>query len=391
MRRDSRPKGYRSQRVGGLPGGAGERPVVTPIYPASTYRFPTTRRLAEVAGGERGGYFYSRYTNPNSRAVEAALAALEGTEDALVFASGMAAAACTALTFVKAGERLVAFRDLYGGTSGLFEMLRDFGVGVAFVETGDYRTLGREARGARLVWFESPTNPLCKVVDFAKVAQVGKQAGAITAIDATFGSPFNQKPARFGIDLVMHSATKYLGGHSDLTAGTVAGRRALTERIEKTRRHLGGVLDPQACWILERSLKTLDVRMERINASALAVARFLRRSNKVAAVHYPGLPSHPEHSLARRQMKGFGGMMSFEIRGGDGAAFRFADRLRVVSLAASLGGVESLVSHPVLTSHRLSPEERLRFGIRPGLVRLSVGIEPKETLIEDLRKALEGR
>ena len=369
-----------------------EGPVVSPIVPASTFRFPDTAAFAAVGSGKREGYFYTRYSNPNFRSVEERLAALEGTERALVFGSGLAAISAALLAHLKAGDLVVSTRDLYGGTTAVFELLRRFGVRIETVGLDDFGAIEREVgRGARLLYTETPTNPLVRVVDLPRLAAVARKAGALLACDATFSSPYNQRTAEFGVDLVLHSATKYLGGHGDLLGGVVAGSASHLAPVERARRVLGGVIEPAGAWMLERSLKTLGLRVARQNENGLRVAQFLKSAKGVKRVHYPGLPDHPDHAIARAQMKGFGGVVSFEVDGGLDGASRVADRLRLIALAPSLGGVESLVSQPALSSHAmLSPPARREAGIDEGLVRVALGIENAEDLIADLARALHG-
>lgn len=366
---------------------------VTPIYMTSTFAFATTDDLAAVSRGERPGNFYTRYGHPNQRAAEEKLAALEETEAALVFSSGMAAISTSLLAHLRPGDRLVAFRDLYGGTLAFIrEVLIPFGIAVDWVDVGDDRALETAlARPAKVVYTETPTNPVLKVVDLGNVARLARKAGALSFVDITFASPCNVKPIRLGLDLAIHSATKYLSGHADLTGGAVAGPRAVVERIAPLRKLLGGILAPHDAWLLERSLKTLPLRMERHNRNGQAIAEFLSTHPAVKAVHYPGLPSHPGHAIAKREMRGFGGVVAFEAKGGLAAAKTFADRLKLATLAPSLGGVETLVSHPVFTSHAgLTPEERRKAGIPDGLVRVAVGIEDAADLVADFTRALEG-
>jgi cystathionine beta-lyase/cystathionine gamma-synthase len=287
---------------------------------------------------------------------------------------------------------VVAQRDIYGGVNKfLSQWLPKMGIETTFVDTIEYEQHARAIRpNTKLLYLESPTNPTLRIVNFKKVAALAKQHGLISMIDATFGTPINQHPAEFGIDLVMHSGTKYLGGHTDLICGAVAGRRALIERIWETRTTLGNCMDPHASWMLVRGLKTLAVRVARQNENALQVAEFLAEHAKVRSVNYPFLKSHPQYALAREQMAGGGGMVSFEVEGTGDDARRVSEAMRLFTLAPSLGGVESLVSIPVLTSHAMIPaEERARMGVTEQLIRLSVGIENADDLVADLEHALE--
>jgi cystathionine gamma-synthase len=368
-------------------------PVATPVHTSATYRFDNIRDLAEAnAGRERKDSFYSRYGNVNFSAVEDRVASLEGAEASLVFASGMAAITSVMLTFLKPGARLLALSEIYGGTVAMIrDVLIPWGASVELLDLGDRAGWEREAaRGAAIVYIESPTNPLCHVADLSWFAQIAKKAKALLVCDATFASPINQQTIALGADLSLHSATKYLGGHSDLLGGVVSGARPLIERLELTRRRTGCVADPEQAWRLERSLKTLHLRVTQQNATALAIAQFLEKRPEIERVHYPGLPSHPHHALAKKQMKGFGGMLAFDLKAGVRAARRFAEALRVVAIAPSLGGVESLISPPVHTSHHfLSPEERKNLGIEDGSLRLSVGAEDPADLLRDLERGFD--
>ena len=363
----------------------------TPIFQQATFGTPTARRMLELGEGTRAGNFYMRYDHPNYREVERKVAALEGAPGALLFGSGMAAITTAVLARVKAGDHIVSTESVYGGTYGFFSgLLPRLGVRVDWVDGGDLGAVRAALRSRpRLLYAESPVNPTLTVLDVAALARAAKAAGVPMYLDATFASPVNQQPVKLGVSLVLHSGTKYLGGHSDLMAGLVAGSRALLAPIEAHRRVLGGVADPHQAWLLARGLRTLTLRVARQNEVALAVARHLERHPRVRRVLYPGLKSHPQHALARRQLRGFGGMVTFEVRGGLKAASRVAERLKLIQLGPSLGGVESLVSLPVLTSHvRVPAEARRRLGISEGLLRLSCGIEDPADLVADLDQAL---
>ncbi|HWZ77115.1 MAG TPA: aminotransferase class I/II-fold pyridoxal phosphate-dependent enzyme, partial [Candidatus Sulfotelmatobacter sp.] len=318
--------------------------------------------------------------------------ALEGTEAALVFASGMGAITTTILSLLKAGDHIVAQRDLYGGVTKFFsEWLPKLGIETTLVDTTEYEQHERAIRpNTKLLYLESPTNPALHIVDMKKMAALAKQHGLISMIDSTFGTPMNQHPAEYGIDLVMHSGTKYLSGHADLTCGVISGRRDLIEQVGETRKTLGNCMDPHAAWLLIRGLKTLAVRVARQNENALRVAEFLEQHAKVRRVHYPFLKSHPQYAIVRQQMSGGSGMVTFEVDGSGDDARRVSEAMKLFTLATSLGGVESLVSIPVLTSHAMiSAEQRAQMGITEQMVRLSVGIESVEDQIEDLERALE--
>lgn len=366
-------------------------PLTSPVYRATTFLFESAADLEAWNEGRSRQYLYSRYANPTVVATEDKLAALEGAERALIFSSGMAAVATTIMGLVQAGDEVVCPAALYGGTFHLLQdLLANFGVGSRFVEL-DALSDPSHVFGARtkLFWFESPVNPVLRCLDVRALAAASRERGVLSVIDNTFASPVNQQPLALGVDLVMHSATKYLGGHSDITAGAVAGPANLVAQIERARRLLGTVLEPQAAHDLGRSLKTLAVRVERHNANAMALAAFLEADPRVSRVLYPGLTSHPDHTLARRQMQGFGGMICIDLGGDFGRACRVYDALRVFKRAASLGGVESLCSLPVLTSQAGYTDEQLaRAGVTRGMLRLSVGLEDVADLKDDLDQAL---
>jgi cystathionine beta-lyase/cystathionine gamma-synthase len=321
------------------------------------------------------------------------VAALEGVDAALTFSSGMGAITTTIMALLKGGDHIVAQRDIYGGTHKfLSQWLPKFGVETTFVDTTDYQQHEQAIRpNTKLLYVESPTNPSIRVVDLQRIASLAKQQGLISMIDSTFGTPINQRPAEYGLDLIMHSGTKYLGGHTDLICGVVAGRKELIDKILATRTTIGNCMDPHASWMLVRGMKTLAVRVARQNDNALRVAEFLEQHAKVRRVHYPFLNSHPQQALARAQMSGGGGMVSFEVDGTGEDARRVSEALRLFTLAPSLGGVESLVCIPVLTSHLSVPEEeRRKMGVTEQMIRLSVGIESAHDLVADLENALKG-
>jgi len=364
-------------------------PVSAPIYQTSTFEVTDNDEQVRVTGTDR---YYTRWGNPTVTRAEEALAELEGTEGARVFASGMGAITSTVLALLKSGDHIVAQRDIYGGVTKFFAgWLPKLGIETTLVDTTDYAQYERAIRpNARLIYVESPSNPSLRVIDFARIAGLAKKRGLISMIDSTFGTPVNQHPAEHGIDLVMHSGTKYLSGHADLTCGVVCGRRELMQQLWETRTTLGNCMDPHAAWLLIRGLKTLAVRVQRQNENARRVAEFLEHHAKVRRVFYPFLESHREHSIARRQMTGGGGMVTFEVEGTGEDARRAAEAMQFFTLATSLGGVESLVSIPVLTSHAMiSAEQRERMGVTEQMIRLSVGIENSDDLIADLEQALE--
>jgi cystathionine beta-lyase/cystathionine gamma-synthase len=364
-------------------------PLATPIFQTSTFEVTDNDEQLRATHTD---HFYTRYGNPTNTVAEETVAELEGVDAAQTFASGMGAITTTIMALLKAGDHIVAQRDIYGGTTKfLSQWLPKFGIETTLVDTTDYEQHERAIRpNTKLLYLESPTNPTLRVVDLKKVAALAKQHKLLSMIDATFGTPMNQHPAQFGIDLVMHSGTKYLGGHTDLICGVVAGRREFIEKIHSTRTTLGNCMDPHASWMLVRGLKTLAVRVARQNENALRVAEFLAQHAKVRNVHYPFLKSHPQYAVARTQMTGGGGMVSFEVEGTGEDARRASESMRLFTLAPSLGGVESLVSIPVLTSHAMIERaQREKMGVTEQMIRLSVGIENADDLIADLEQALE--
>lgn len=363
-------------------------PLSTPIYQTSTFEVTDSQRQVEVTHTDM---FYTRYGNPTHTVAESAIAELEGTDAALLFASGMCAVTTTVLGLLKSGDHIVAQRDIYGGVTKFFtQWLPKLGIEVTLVDTNDYEQHVRAIRATtKMLYLESPTNPVARVIDLKKVAGIAKQHNLISMIDSTFATPINQRPAEYGIDLVMHSGTKYFGGHSDLIAGIVAGRQDLIDQIHETRTTLGGSMDPHAAWLLLRGIKTLAVRVQRQNENALKIAQFLAQHPKVRRVFYPFLEGNPQRALAMEQMSGGGGVLSFEVDGTGDDARRLAESLRLFTLAASLGGVDSLVTIPVLTSHAMiSAEERRKMGVTEQMIRLSVGIESTDDLIADLDRGL---
>lgn len=362
----------------------------TPIYTTTTFRFPDTAAILDVVEGRKAGSLYTRYgLNPTIQALEAKLASIEGAEAALAFASGMAAE--TALFLAHGEGGVVCIGDAYGGTLELLgTQLPRLGIPTHFL-LGDELD-GLEAlltAGARLVFLETPTNPALEVFDIAALAAQAHAHGALLAVDNTFASPVNQQPLALGAHLVVHSATKYLGGHSDLTAGALMGPQALLAPVWNWRKNLGSMPAPETCAQLARSLRSLVVRVRHQNASALALAEAMARHPRIRRVLYPGLPDFPGHALAAQQMSGFGGMLTLEVDADTAGTAAVVDRLKLFAIAPSLGGVESLVTQPVTTTHHgLSEEERARRGITGSMVRLSVGLEDAEDLIADLEQAL---
>jgi cystathionine beta-lyase/cystathionine gamma-synthase len=366
-------------------------PLTTPIYETTTFLFRNAEEVRAYNEGKSAKYLYSRYANPTIVPVEQKIAALEGAEAALVLSSGQAATATALMALVAAGDEVVCSSAIYGGTLHLLaDLLSRFGIQPRFVSLEQLAHPETVCSAAtKLLWFESPINPTMRCVDIARVAAACRARGVISVVDNTFASPINQQPLALGVDLVMHSATKYLNGHSDVTAGALAGPSRLIDPILDARKKLGTVLDPYAAYALGRGLKTLAVRVERQNATALAVARWLSTDRRIAAVYYPGLEQHPDHDIATKQMRGFGGMVCVDVGGGYDRAARFFDRLEIFRRAASLGGVESLCSLPVLTSQWGHSEEELeRAGITHSMARLSIGLEDPADLIADLDQAL---
>jgi cystathionine beta-lyase/cystathionine gamma-synthase len=366
-------------------------PLTTPIYETTTFVFENAQEVRDYNEGRSTKFLYSRYANPTVLAVEEKIASLEGADSALVFSSGQAATTTALLALLASGDEVVCSGAIYGGTLHLIaDLLPKFGIRPRFVSIEE---LGRPesilSSSTKLVWFESPINPTLRCVDVAAVAAACRARGVVSVLDNTFASPINQQPLALGVDVVMHSATKYLNGHSDVTAGALAGPKDLIEKMLKARKLVGAILDPYAAYALGRGLKTLAVRVDRQNASALAVARQLEQRGRVERVYYPGLESHPDHAIAKRQMSGFGGMVCLDLGGGYDRAARFFDRLKVIKRAASLGGVESLCSLPVLTSQwGHSDEELRRAGVTPSMARLSIGLEDPEDLVGDVEQAL---
>jgi cystathionine beta-lyase/cystathionine gamma-synthase len=366
-------------------------PLTTPIYETTTFVFDSAQEVVDYNEGRSSKYLYSRYTNPTVVAVEKKLAALDRAEAALTFSSGQGATTTILMAHLKAGDEVVCSAAIYGGTLHLLQdVLGRFGIAPRFVSLEQLSNPdGLFTDRTRIVWFESPINPTLRCVDVARVAAGCRARGVLSIIDNTFASPINQQPLALGVDLAMQSATKYLNGHSDVTGGVVTGSAALIAPIEKVRRMVGTVMDPHPAYALGRGLKTLPLRVARHNENAQTVAEFLAKDRRVSQVYYPGLPSHPDHAIARRQMTGFGGMVCFDLDGRYDRAEQVYNRLNVVKRAASLGGVESLISMPVLTSQWGHTDQQLReAGVTKGMLRLSVGLEDAADLIADLDQAL---
>jgi cystathionine beta-lyase len=352
----------------------------TPIYPSSAFRYMDMLENT-----------YPRYYNtPNQKTVVEKLCALEGAEDGILFSSGMAAISSVMMAFLNSGDHAVIQKDIYGGTHHFVTAdFKRFGIEFTFSGNTAKEIEAAVRTNTRVVYIETPSNPLLMITDIQAAADIGRSRGIVTAIDNTFASPINQNPLGLGIDVVIHSGTKYIGGHSDLCCGAALGRATHIARIKSTAVNFGGSLNALTCYLLERSLKTLSVRVERQNANAMAVAKFLARHPAVRKVNYPGLESHPAHAIARRQMRGFGGMLSFEMDARQVSVEDFLRRLKLVTPALSLGGVETIICAPAATSHaKLTPAERAQLGIGEGLLRLSAGIEDAEDITADIAQAL---
>ena len=364
--------------------------VGTSIARTATFTFASTEEMKRWAEGKSSAYIYTRYGNPTLTVAEKKIAALEGAQAAVVAASGTAAISASLLAVLRTGDEVIASRQLYGGS---YRLLRDvfprLGIGVRHVESDLAGIEHLAGPRTKALYIETPTNPTLRLVDLKKAAAFAQEWGLVAIIDNTFASPVLQKPLQMGFNIVVHSASKYLAGHSDVIAGAAAGSSVLIDKVRANVIQIGGSMDPEAAFLLIRGMKTLQIRIERQCQSAMAVAKFLEKHPKVARVHYPGLPSHPDHKLAKQQMRDFGGMLAFDHKGGLAGARRFGDRIRVFLLAASLGGVESLAVLPIYTSHyKMSPAELKAAGVSPGTVRVSVGLEDSKDLIEDLRQAL---
>lgn len=363
-----------------------------PLYSASVFAFADADEGAAIHNYEKDGYFYGRLGNPTQTALERAVAELESAEAAYALASGMAAVSAAILSNVKTGDHIVAPSSMYSTTTMfLREIAERFGIETTFVDAETAENYAAAIKSnTKLFWLETPSNPLLKITDIEAVAKIAKAANIITIIDSTFATPFNQKPLTYGIDIVIHSATKYFGGHSDLSAGLIIGSE---EHVERARHSIGklygGNISPQVAWLVLRGIKTLALRMKCHNDNASALAYMLKSHAKVSGVFYPGLEEHPNHEIAKRQMKGFGGMIAFDV-GSVAAGKCFVNAVKLCTLATSLGGVETIVQHSASMTHAtLSHEERLRAGVSDGLIRLSVGIENPEDLIADLKQALD--
>lgn len=367
------------------------KPVISPVYLTATYKFDSSDDLIDVVQ-HHDGYIYSRWDNPSVVEVEQELAKMEGYEKGVGFSSGMAAITTAIMAFTQGGSRILATREIYGGT---FELLNDilpvFNINTEFINCWDNKKIMAEIeKGLSILYLESPTNPLLRIVDILPLAEAAHKKRAVVMLDSTFASPINQRPSDLGVDIVIHSATKYLGGHHDVTAGLICCNTAHYEPIWNFRKTFGGVMDPLSAFLTLRGLRTLDIRIQRQNDNAMEIAKYLDAHSKVKTVNYPGLTTHPDHKIAKRQMTGFGGMLSFELNADFEQTKIFMDNLKEIKLATSLGGVTSLATQPITNTHvGLSPENRSKAGVSESLVRLSVGIEDRMILIKDLEQAME--
>jgi len=362
-----------------------------PVYHTVTYGYDDLDEWYDVALGKREGHIYSRNTNPTVKVFEDKMQNLEGAEAANSFATGMAAISNTLFTFLKPGDRVVSIKDTYGGTSKIFlDFLPRMDIDVCLVDTGDHEQMLAEiAKGCQLVYLETPTNPTLKLLDIELLCKAARTQDALSVVDNTFATPINQSPLELGADLVLHSATKFLGGHSDAMGGVLCGKQELIDQVFHYREITGATLHPMAAFLLTRGIKTLELRIQRHNENAMAIAQFLHDDKRVSEVFYPGLHSHNNHAIAKKQMRGYGGMMSFALPGGYESVKQFLPRLRYAHLAAHLGSVDTLAGPPRVTSHvENTPEERAKLGIPESLIRYSAGIENVEDLISDLDQAL---
>jgi cystathionine gamma-synthase len=368
-----------------------EHSTQVPIFQTISFGYPDVDQWLEVALGKVPGHIYSRNTNPTVHAFEEKVRILESAEAATSFSTGMAAISNTLFTFLRPGDRVVSAKDTYGGTNKIFtEFLPQMGIQVTLCDTTDHEEIeGEIAQGCKVLYLETPTNPTLKVQDIARLAKAGKAVGALVITDNTFATPINQKPLALGSDIVLHSASKFLGGHADALGGVICGPKDLVKQVYHYREINGATLDPFAAYLLLRGMKTLALRIERQNQNALAIATFLEAHTKVEKVFYPGLTSHPQHTIAKKQMLGFGGMLSFALKGGFEAVKDFLPKLKLAHRAANLGPVETVVGPPATTSHvECTAEERAAMGIPEALVRYSTGIEDIEDLKADLEQAL---
>ena len=365
--------------------------ITTPIVQSATYTFADSKDIEAYTKGGKARFEYGRYGNPTEQIAQRRLADLEGAEEALLSSSGMSAVTTTLLTLLRSGDHMVITDDAYKKTLEFCNgYIQRFGIECTVVPFGDYEALDRAVRkNTRLILSESPTNPYLNIFDLERLRVIAKKHGVLTLIDSTFATPYNQRPLEWGVDLVIHSCTKYLAGHNDILAGVVLGRKELIEEIYRLHKAMGGVIYAHCCYLLLRGMKTFALRVERQNRTGQQVAEYLEAHPLIQRVYYPGLPSHPHYEIAKAQMKGYGGVVSFNIKGDLDTAKRFLDHLRLCFIAPSLGGVETLITHPALVSYYdKTREERYALGITDTLIRLAVGIEEPEDIIGDLEQAL---
>ncbi len=364
--------------------------VTTPIYQTAPFKFKNAAHAANVMAGKEKGYVYSRGLNPTTEVLEEKMADLEGSEAALAQATGMAAISAAVFTEVKAGDHMIADEVIYGNTYDLFVDLGKFGVEVSFIDTSDAENVEDTFRpNTKLVFFETPANPTMKLTDIKAVSDISHEKGATVMVDNTFMTPYFQQPLSLGADVVVHSATKYLNGHGDTLGGIIVGSSDFIKRARHTSKNIGGAISPFNSWLILRGMKTLPVRMDRHNENAMAVAKYLRGHEKIAKVIYPGLKDNPQYDLARKQMRGAGGMIAFLLKDASDVP-AFLDALKLCTLAVSLGETGTLIQHPATMTHAVVPrQKRIKYGIADELVRLSVGLEDAEDIIEDLKQALD--
>ncbi len=366
--------------------------ITTPIIQTSTFTFQNSKHIEDYTRKGKEHFEYGRYGNPTAKIAEKRLADLEGAEDCVVFTSGMSAITTTILTLVQSGDHIVITDDSYKKTLEFCRSyMKQFGVECTIVPFGNYETLeGAVKKNTRFIFSESPTNPYLNIFDLAKIKKIADKHNVLTLIDSTFATPFNQRPIEFGMDLVLQSCTKYLAGHNDILAGAVLGRAELVDKIRNLHKSMGGLIDPHCCYLLLRGLKTFPLRVKKQNETALRIAEFLEGHPRVKKVYYPFLKSHPHYEVAKEQMKGGGGVVTFDIKGTLNDAKRFLDRLKLCYIGPSLGGVETLITHPALVSYyNYSRKERYQLGITDTLFRLAVGIEDAEDIINDLQHGLK--
>lgn len=365
--------------------------ITTPIVQTSTYAFKDSREIEAYTKHGKARFEYGRYGNPTEQVAQRRLAVMAGAEDCLLFGSGMSAIITSILAFVRSNDHIVITDDAYKKTLEFCNSyLQRFGVDCTVVPFGDYQALEKAIRpNTRFIFSESPTNPYLNIFDLERLYEIAERHHVMTMIDATFSTPYNQRPLEFGVDLELHSCTKYLAGHNDILAGAILGRKELVDQVRKLHKAIGGVIDPHCCYLLLRGLKTFPLRMKAHNETGMALARFLEAHPQVRRVYYPGLESHPHHEIAKRQMKGFSGVVTFDIKGNMAMAKRFLDNLRLCYIAPSLGGVETLITHPAtVTYYDCTRTQRYALGITDTLIRVAVGIEDPQDIINDIDQAL---